>query len=200
VAGAGERPRKERTKQGQGQPPTAPEAAESAADEVVGYLARKVDAALRRLTGSQLCPRDLLQAELAHARAQLHNVKQAILQGILTPTIREMLETCERQIADLEAQLRTPPKRSTPVALASVVQTYLGDLRAALGTDVEAARMLLGTLIGKVTLHQEGEDLVAEVSGNLVGILGKEASCGWYGAGRGISYLPQWPPLALAVA
>ncbi len=29
----GERPRKERTKQGQGQPPTAPEAAESAADE-----------------------------------------------------------------------------------------------------------------------------------------------------------------------
>jgi hypothetical protein len=72
------------------------------------------------------------------------------------------------------------------VALDSVVQTYLGDLRATLGTDVEAARMLLGKLIGKVTLHQEGQDLAAEVRGNLVGILGEGDLCGRYGAGRGI--------------
>jgi hypothetical protein len=71
------------------------------------------------------------------------------------------------------------------VTLASVVQTYLGDLRAAPEIDVEAARLLLGKLIGKVTLHQENQDLVAEVSGNLVGILGNEAVCGRYGAGRG---------------
>jgi hypothetical protein len=133
--------------------------------EVVRYLTRLVDAALRRLTATQPNLRDRLQAELAHAKAQLHNVKQAILQGILTPTTREMLETCERRVADLEAQLRTPPKRTAPVALDSVIQTYLGDLRATLGTDVEAARRLLGKLIGKITLRQDGPDLVAEVGG-----------------------------------
>ena len=161
--------------------------------EVVRYLTRKVDAALRRLSATQPNPRDRLQAELAHARAQLYNVKQAILQGILTPTTREMLETCERRVADLEAELRTPPKRTAPMALDSIVQTYLGDLRATLGTDVEAARLLLQKLIGKVTLRQDGPDLVAEVKGNLVEILGEEALCGRYGAGRGISYLPHWP-------
>jgi|SRR6516164_1998307 len=76
--------------------------------EVVRYLTRKVDAALRPLTAAQASPRALLQADLARARAELDNVKQAILQGILTSTTREMLETCERRVADLEAQLRTP--------------------------------------------------------------------------------------------
>jgi len=76
------------------------------------------------------------------------------------------------------------------VALASLVQGYLGDLRAALGTNVAYARTLLEKLLGKVTLHQEGQDLVAEVKGNLVGILGEEALCGFYSAGRGISSLP----------
>src|SRR6516162_3406339 len=100
--------------------------------EVVRYLTRKVDAALRPLTAAQASPRALLQADLAKARAELDNVKQAILQGILTPTTRELLETCERQVAELDAQLRLSPKRPTPVALASLVQGYLGDLRAAL--------------------------------------------------------------------
>ena len=53
--------------------------------------------------------------------------------------------------------------------------------------------MLLRKLVGKVTLHQEGADLVAEVRGNLIGILGERDLCGDYGAGRGISYLPHWP-------
>ena len=49
-----------------------------------------------------------------------------------------MLETGERRVADLDMQLRTPSKRTAPVALASVVQTHLGDLRATLGTDVDS--------------------------------------------------------------
>ena len=78
------------------------------------------------------------------------------------------------------------------MALDSVVQTYLGDLRATLGTDVEAARLLLQKLIGKVTLRQDGPDLVAEVRANLAEILGGNEVCGRCGAGRGIlSLLPR---------
>jgi hypothetical protein len=168
--------------------------------EVIRYLTRKVDVALRRLAAAQASPRVLLQADLAKARVQLDNVKQAILQGILTPTTRDLLETCERRVDDLEVQLRTPPKLPTPVALASLVQGYLGDLRAALGTNGAYARTLLEKLLGKVTLHQEGHDLVAEVKGNLVGIVGEEALCGFYGAGRGISSLAYWPTTTGAVA
>jgi DNA invertase Pin-like site-specific DNA recombinase len=47
--------------------------------EVIRYLTLKVDAALRRLTAAQTSPRHLLQADLAKARAELDNVKQAIL-------------------------------------------------------------------------------------------------------------------------
>jgi len=82
------------------------------------------------------------------------------------------------------------------VALASLVQGYLGDLRAALGTNVAYARTLLEKLLGKVTLHQEGQDLVAEVRGNLIGILGEVDLCGKYDAGRGIQALSvaRWIP------
>ena len=48
------------------------------------------------------------------------------------------------------------------------------------------ARTLLEKLVGKVTLHQDGLDLVAEVRGNLVRILGEEDLCSRYGAGKGI--------------
>ena len=65
-------------------------------------------------------------------------------------------------------------------------QQRLGCGDATLGTDVEPARMLLGKLIGKVTLRQDGSDLVAEVRGNLIEILGEAALCGRYSAGRGI--------------
>jgi len=95
--------------------------------------------------------------------------------------------------------LRTPPKPAKAVSLASVVSTYLVGLRTALTTDAEYARTLLEKLIGKVTLHREGQVLIAEVRGNLVGVLGGEKVCGLYGAGRGISYLASWPAVAFAV-
>ena len=151
--------------------------------QVVAYLNRKVDAALRRLVVAPDTPRERLAADLARAHVELDNVKAAILQGIVTPTTREMLEACERRVADLEKTLRTPPPPAKPVSLAAVVSTYLADLRAVLTTDVEYARILLEKLIGRVTLRRDGRDLVAETRGNLIGILGGELVCGLYGAG-----------------
>lgn len=154
---------------------------------VVAYLTRKVDDALRRLTGAADNPRDRLTADLGRARAELENVKAAILQGIVTPTTRELLEGCERRVAELEATLRTPPPKPVKsVSLASVVAMYLSDLRRTMSTDVPYARTLLEKLVGKITLRRDGRDLVAEVRGNLVALLGGEAVCGFYGAGRGI--------------
>jgi hypothetical protein len=46
------------------------------------------------------------------ARIQLENVKAAILEGIRTPSIKEMLEAAERRVAELEAARQVPPSRA----------------------------------------------------------------------------------------
>ena len=81
-------------------------------------------------------------------------------------------------------------------ALPTVVGRYLSDLRSVLNTDVYAARALLARLVGSIILRRDGPRLLAEMTWNLEGLLGGDNAV----AGRGISYLPQWPPLALAVA
>jgi site-specific DNA recombinase len=154
--------------------------------KIVVYLTHKVDQALRRLTVAPEESRARLVSELQRAEVELENVKAAILQGIVTPTTRELLETCERRMAELEAALRMPPKAVKAVSLASVIATYLNDLQRTMTTDIAYARTLLEKLVGKITLRRDGSDLVAEVRGNLVGILGAETVCGFYGAGRGI--------------
>jgi hypothetical protein len=129
-------------------------------------------------------------AELIRAQTEIQNVKAAILQGILTPTTRELLETCERRVAELEAALRTPAKPVKAVSLAGAIATYLSDLQRTMTTDIAYARTLLEKLVRKISLRRDGSDLVAGVRGNLVGILGAETVCGFHGAGRGIPSLP----------
>ncbi len=45
------------------------------------------------------------------------------------------------------------------------------DLKGSLGRDTERARSLLAKLIGQVTLRRDGQRLVAELQGNLSGLL-----------------------------
>ncbi len=81
-----------------------------------------------------------------------------------------------------------PPKPVKAVSLAGVIAMYLSDLQRTMTTDIAYARTLLEKLVGKITLRRDGSDLVAEVRGNLVEILGAETVCGFYGAGRGILF------------
>ncbi len=99
-----------------------------------------------------------------------------------------MLEECERRTGELETAARAePPARAKVVALSHVVATYLDDFR---GKDTDRARGLLAKLIGHITLRRRDDRLVAEVRGNLPGLLGLEGVCGKYGAGRASHIVP----------
>jgi site-specific DNA recombinase len=130
----------------------------------------------------------LRQSELTRALGELEHVKEAIRQGILTPTTKAMLEEAERRVAECEASLAAA--RQMPVKIqppSSSINRYLEDLRGALETDTDRARRLLVKMLGKVTLRRDGARLLADVKGNLPGLLDvDEEVFGRAGAGRGI--------------
>lgn len=53
----------------------------------------------------------------------------------------------------------------------------MSDLRGTLGTDITAARELLARGVGTITLRPLGGQLIVEMRGNLVGLLGLEPVC-----------------------
>ncbi len=153
--------------------------------ETVAYITRKVNESLVRMAASPDAARKRKEADLARARQRLEHIKEAIAQGMLTPTTKTMLEEAERDIAELEAALQAPPPKSKVTFLPSVVETYLKDLRGTLSRDTDKARSLLAKMVGQVTLRRSGDHLVAELRGNLNGLLDLD-DCDNSGAGRGI--------------
>jgi hypothetical protein len=164
----------------------------------VAYLTRQIDAAIASATATAPDQQAPLHHDLAQARTELENVLTAIRQGLLTPATKTLLDHCER----CEAALRTHMQAPSPpaISLPTEVARYLTDLRAALNTDVEAARVLLAKLIAPVVVRRDGTRLVAETEWNLEGVLGDNLGGDNRSAGRGILHLPQWPPLPLEVA
>ncbi len=156
--------------------------------ETVAYLTERVNEALRRKAEPHDTARECVRTELAQARLEMANIQTAIRQGILTPTTRSMLEEQERRIEELETALQTSAQPRKVIALPSVVEDYLGDLRGTLGRDTDRARALLTKMVGKVKLRKVGNRLVAEVRGNVLGLLDVEGEerFGSRGAGRGI--------------
>ncbi|SRR5579871_3283964 len=154
----------------------------------VAYLTQQVDAAIARSAEGVGDRRARLERDLTRAKADLTNVLDAIRQGLLTPATRELLETCERRVAECEAALRATAQSPAPVTSPSAVITrYLSDLRATLNTDVEAARLLLAKLLGSVILRRVDSHLVAEIEGKVEAMLdGGETGGDNRGAGRGI--------------
>lgn len=154
--------------------------------ETVAYVSRKVNAALARRAGPLSVALKRRQAALAQARERLEHIKEAIAQGIITPTTKAMLEEAERCVAELEAPLQTPALKHKVSVLPTVVESYLKDLRGTLGRDTGRVRSLLAKLVGHVTLRRDGDHLVAEMRGNLPGLLEIDEQLDNSGAGRGI--------------
>ena len=130
----------------------------------------------------------LRQNQLTQALKELEHVKEAIRQGILTPTTKTMLQEAERRVTDCEAAVAATEKIPAKIQPPSPsIRRYLEDLRGALGTDTDRARRLLAKMLGKVTLHRDGTRLIADVKGNLPVLLDvDEEVFGRAGAGRGI--------------
>jgi site-specific DNA recombinase len=153
--------------------------------EAVAHVTRRVNEALERLTATPDEVRQRRERELSQASWELKNVREAIRQGIVTPTTKTLLEECEQRVAECEAALRAAaPRQKKVTALPSLVEDYLRDLRTTLDTDRDRARSLLAKLIGPITLRPDGGRLVGEVRGNLPALLDVEFAKS--GAGRGI--------------
>ena len=151
----------------------------------LAYLTKKVGEALSRRAMPPIENRKQIEADLTEARRELDNIAAAIKKGIVTDTTKTLLLEAERRVSDLEARLQTPG-RPKVVLLPHVVEKYLKDLKGTLGRDPDRARQLLATLLGPIVLHREGDHMMAEVRGNLRGLLeleeapfGKSGSGGW---------------------
>lgn len=154
--------------------------------DTVAYVSRKVNEALARRADPPNAVHRRQEAELAKARDQLENVKAAILEGLRTPSTKEMLEAAERRVASLEVGLQAPFIKSKVAVLPSVVERYLVDLRGTLGRDTDRARSLLAKMVGQITLKRDGDRLIAELRGNLPALLELDEGLDNPGAGRGI--------------
>jgi hypothetical protein len=90
--------------------------------ETVAYVSRKVNEILAARADPRRVIRRRRAAELPKSRTRLDNIKAAILEGIRTPSTKQMLETAERRVAELEAAIQPPPLRRQIAVLASVVE------------------------------------------------------------------------------
>lgn len=154
----------------------------------LGYLERAVDAALERALSQSTDTAAQREAALREARRELENIANAIRAGIFTPTTKSMLEDAERRVAAMEQAVGDARRQPAPVvSVRSVVERYVRNLRETLEANVDQARRLLAVAVDKIVLVREGRLLVAEITGNLAGVLTLEHSMfGSVGAGRGI--------------
>ena len=87
-------------------------------------------------------------------------------------TTNGMLEEAEGRLAEGEAAVsaagKIPAKTQLP---SSSIGRYLEDLRGALKTDTGHARRLLAKMLGKAILGRDGPRLLADIKGNLLGLL-----------------------------
>jgi hypothetical protein len=101
--------------------------------DTVAYVTKKVNEALGRRAAPLSAARKRKQVELDEAQRQLENIKQAIRQGILTDTTKQMLEEAEQKVREVEVALRSPSPAQKVATLPSVVEgRYLKDLRESL--------------------------------------------------------------------
>jgi site-specific DNA recombinase len=146
------------------------------APEAIAYITERVNRELQALVRhrrSSRADRTQREAELRTALAELDRIRDAIRRGLISDLTREMLEEAEARVRRLRAELiaPAPAELRAVTVLPHVVAEKLQDLRRLLTSDVEEVRAILRELIGEVTLHPTPEGLVAELAGNIQGLL-----------------------------
>ena len=104
-----------------------------------------------------------------------------------------MLEDVEGRIRELRARLEatSSPGEIVISNLREAIESKLKDLGRLLGRDLERARALLRDLLGTVVLQPTPEGVVAELRGNVEGLLQLEkALTGLDGSGGPLFELP----------
>ncbi|HEV2438842.1 MAG TPA: recombinase family protein [bacterium] len=160
--------------------------------EAMMFLTQEVEKELRewqKMRQSHPQDRRGLEDKLRQSLAERDNIREAIRRGLLSDLTRQMLEEVDVRVQTLRAQLETPAIESglpTLHMLPQAVEAHLDHLDRVLRVDVDEARVLLRRLLGEIILRPTSAGLVAELRGNVEGLLsltGKQALVGTAGSG-----------------
>jgi len=159
--------------------------------KAVAYLTQRVNEGLRRVAEERNRPaleRRRLETELHAATAELEHIRDAIRRGFLSDLTRQMLDETETRVRQLRARLEEPSSAQVHalLQLPEAIRRRLNHLDRVLQTDVDEARAALRDLLGEIVLQPTPAGLMAQLRGNLEGLLaltGEQALVGTTGSG-----------------
>jgi site-specific DNA recombinase len=122
---------------------------------------------INRVRASENARRDDLRGELAQVERRLRRIVEAIADGMPARTLKEELLALEARQEQTEAELAAAPD------LAQVYRRKVAALAEALAAEAirDEAFELIRSLLDKIVLVPEGEELRLEIHGDLAGIL-----------------------------
>ena len=131
---------------------------------------------INRLRGDQNAQRDRLQAQLTQIERRLRRIVEAIAEGVPARTLKDELLALEGRQDRLQAELAAAPEAQQPLLhpnLAKVYRSKVAALHDALADEVtqDEALELIRSLVDKIVLVPEGDELRIQIHGQLAGIL-----------------------------
>jgi DNA invertase Pin-like site-specific DNA recombinase len=131
---------------------------------------------INRMRGDENARRDRLRSELSQVERRLRRIVEAIADGVPARTLKEELLALEARQEQLEAQLAATPEAQQPLLHPNLAESYrqkVAALADALADDAfrDEAFEVIRSLLDKIVLVPEGEELRIEIHGELAGIL-----------------------------
>jgi hypothetical protein len=131
---------------------------------------------INRVRGDENARRDRLRSELAQAERRLRRIVEAIEDGVPARTLKEELLALEARQEQLEAEIAATPDAQQPLLhpnLAEIYRQKVAALAEALADEAmrDEAFELIRSLLDRIVLVPEGEELRMEMHGALAGIL-----------------------------
>lgn len=127
--------------------------------ENIDYIAEQT-AALSEKECADSAETTALEIRLREAETTLQNVANAIAQGIITPTTKELLARAEAEHESIKAQLEESRRaRGVPVTKEQVI-FWLEQFQNMDITDEEACRALIDSLVNAVYVYDDGKVLI----------------------------------------
>ncbi len=144
--------------------------------DAVTYITQRVNESLRaEVEGRRQlsATRGDLEVQLRDALTELDHIREAIRRGLLSDLTRQMLDEAESRVRQLRARLDAPGDARLHAlrVLPGVIQQRLEHLDRVLQTDVDEAREALRHLLGDIVVRPTPVGLVAELQGNVEGLL-----------------------------
>jgi site-specific DNA recombinase len=131
---------------------------------------------INRVRGDENARRDRLRSELTQVERRLRRIVEAIADGVPARTLKDELLALEARQEQLEAEMAAAPEGQQPLLhpnLAEIYRQKVAALAEALADEAmrDEAFELIRSLLDRIVLVPESEELRIEIHGELAGIL-----------------------------